>query len=136
MKNIMFLVVGLLSATQVMADPIFRPYATCVSQSKQLNIKIMQNTDAKDKTAAPFVFTIDYDVRGSTTTMTDQGAVKVDLGDKRVLEMFQSFELAPYHFSLMISSTPTLDEGTFKGLFADSHVAMVVMCSHDITFDN
>jgi len=132
----MFLVVGLLSATQVMADPIFRPYATCVSQSNQLNIKIMQNTNPDDKSAAPYLFTVDYNLRGNTMTKADQGAVKVNVDNKNVLEMFQSFELSPYHFSLIVTAATGLDEGVTKGLFADSHLAMTVMCSHDVTFGN
>jgi hypothetical protein len=135
MKKMMLLVVGLFSVTQVMADPIYRPYATCTAPNNKTDIRIMQNTDAKDK-SMPFSFSVERMIQGNKVSMHDQGAVKIPVENKNVLEMFQSFELSEYAFNLVVSNATSLLSGEYKGVFTDIHGSTVVYCSHDITFGN
>jgi hypothetical protein len=137
MKNLMLVLVGLFSITQVSAEPVYRPYATCTSPNRLTNIEIKQNTDTKD-TAHAFSISLNRQVRGQQINLTDRNALRVPVLRKDVLEMFQSFENNPaYAFELIITQiSPATMMGQFKGYYFDLLGRSVVYCSHHVTFGN
>jgi len=95
----------------------------------------MENTDSKD-VKTPYLFTVDrLGRRGSRITKANQVAVKVEMNNKKVLEVFQSPEFSKYHFSLVIDQSPNSVGSEFKATFTDHYGTTVVSCSRAITFN-
>lgn len=127
--------VGLLSVTHVMAEPVYRPYASCISPNNNTNIEIMQNTDAKNVTH-PYMISLNRIVRGSKISLSNLNTVKVPVHRKDVLEIFQSFDAKPlYHFELLVSTTAPF-AGQYRAIYNDVLGRSVVYCSYHITFGN
>ena len=137
MKKLMFLLVGLLSTNSVMAESVYRPYASCVSANNNTSIEIMQNTDSKDA-SHPFSFNVTRMMRGNQISLKAQNAVRVPIHRKDVLEMFHGFEnKTGYQFELVVfNQSPASMVGQLKASFYDVLGRSVVYCSHHITLGN
>lgn len=133
----MLVMVGLFSVTQVNAEAVYRPYATCTSPNQRTNIEVMQNTDAKD-VSNPFVVSVERMIRGNQISFKNQNALRIPIQRKDVLELFQSHgNKDNYFFELLITNhEPVNMMGQFRATFVDMLGGSVVYCSYHVTLGN
>lgn len=135
MKKMLFVLSGLLLISNAMAEPIYRPYASCISPNNNTNLEIMQNTDAKN-VAHPYKISVNRMVRGNKISIDNLNTFKVPVQRKDVLEIFQSFDSKPLYAFELIISTAAPFTGQHRAIFADVLGRSVVYCSYHITFGN
>ncbi len=138
MKNLIVILIGLLlTVTSVMAETVYRPYASCTSPNQNTTIEIMQNMDRTD-VLNPYRVSVIRAVRGHKISFTNHNAVKIPVHRKDVLEVFQSYGNKPTHaFELWVTTTsPLTMTGQYKAYYVDVLGRSVVYCSHHVTFGN
>jgi len=137
MKKTMIILAGLLTVTQAMAAPMYRPYASCISPNNLTNIDVKQNVDPSD-VANPFIVSISRAIRGNKITLAELNAIKNPVQAKDVLESFKSTgNQTAYGFELTITNESPLNmAGEYKAYFTDFLGRSIINCSYQITFGN
>lgn len=131
MKKTILFVIGLMFMVQAEAST-FRPYFSCFSFNKKIDMEIGQNVNPVE-TAKEYSFKIKRRTDGSSISIANQNAVSITLNNKNVLAGFRSYgNSSAYHFSLIILNQVT-DIG-YRSYFSDNYGRTVVYCSRILTF--